>query len=277
MKNYLLKKFKFLYKLRIFQLRLHRHIQNISPSIQFAINKLHDKLRYPVKKHQSLLRRKLGTTDPQLQENKIKNLTISSSRIDGVLIKPGETFSFWKLVGKTTSRKGYIEGLLLSQGEVRTGIGGGICQLANLLFWLAIHSPMELVERHHHSFDPFPDDHRVLPFGSGASVFYNYIDLRFYNDTAATFQMNVWFTETHIKGSIQCDIDWPFSYHIEERNHRFLRIDGKNHRENEIWRKTIDKRTGELVKEELIIKNHSEVKYEFFEDTLHNKTKKPPV
>lgn len=134
---------------------------------------------FTCKKHQSLLRRKLGNSNPQLQENKITNLKIATSKIDGVIIKPGETFSFWKLVGRTTKSKGYIEGMQLKMREVKTGIGGGICQLANLLYWMALHTPLTVVERHHHSFDPFPDSGRTLPFGSGASVFYNYVDLRF--------------------------------------------------------------------------------------------------
>lgn len=266
MKKYLLKKFPFLYNIRVFQLRFLRYIKNLNPTINFAKSRSSKRLRYPIKRHQSLLRRKLGSSDPILQENKIVNLGLSSSKINGLIIKPGETFSFWKLVGKATLKKGYIEGLQLSQGEVKTGIGGGICQLANLLFWLALHSPLEILERHHHSFDPFPDDRRVLPFGSGASVFYNYIDLRFKNNTDATFQINVWLSDKHLKGSMQCDCDWPYSYHVEERNHRFTKLDDKNFRENEIWRKTVDKRTGNTVEYKLIIKNFSEVKYEIEND-----------
>lgn len=262
MRNYILSKMPFLYKLRIMQLRLKRHIENIITNKKIALDKQSTRLAFTVKKHQSLLRRRLGSTDPILQENKIKNLGISIKKIDGVIIKPGETFSFWRVVGKTTAKKGYIEGLLLSQGEVKSGIGGGICQLANLLFWLTLHTPLEIKERHHHSFDPFPDEGRVLPFGSGASVFYNYIDLQFYNPTSSSFQIKVWLTDELIKGAIYCSDNWPYSYHLEERNHRFLRQEGRNYRENEIWRRTIDKKTGNEVAEELIIKNFSEVKYQ---------------
>ncbi|WP_199731625.1 VanW family protein [Cohnella endophytica] len=266
MKQYLLKKIPALYNLRIMQLRLQRHILNLNPAIHYSMTRSSERLKFPIMRHQSLLRRKLGTSDPKLQENKITNLRISSSKIDGIMIKPGETFSFWKLVGKTTSKKGYIEGLQLSQGEVKTGIGGGVCQLANLLFWLFLHSPLELRERYHHSFDPFPDDRRVLPFGSGASVFYNYVDLRFYNNTESTFQITVWLTHDHIKGSIHCNHNWPNSYHVEERGHRFIRANGKNFRENEIWRKVVDKITGNTVLHEMMIKNFSEVKYEVTQD-----------
>lgn len=252
----------FFYHARIFQKRLFRSLHNLFSSKKFA--KTINLTNYPFscKKHQSVLRRKLGASDPQLQENKITNITIAASKIDGIVIFPGEVFSFWTLVGKTTMGKGYIEGMQLSRGEVKTGIGGGICQLANLLYWMVLHTPLEVVERHHHSFDPFPDEGRVLPFGSGASVFYNYVDLRFFNPTEQPFQIRVWLTDKHLKGEIVTNCECLYSYHIEERNHRFLQVDGKNYRENEIWRKTIDKRTGNYVDETMLIKNFAEVKYE---------------
>ncbi|MBW9234658.1 VanW family protein, partial [Leptospira santarosai] len=135
----------------------------------------------------------------------------------------------------------------LSMGEVKTGVGGGICQLANLLYWMVLHTPLEVVERHHHSFDPFPDEGRVLPFGSGASVFYNYIDLRFMNPTNQPFQIKVWITNKHLKGTITTNKEWGLSYHIKEKNHRFIKQNGKNYRENEIWRMIVDKRTGNYL------------------------------
>ena len=150
----------------------------------------------------------------------------------------------------------------LSRGEVVRGVGGGLCQLANLLYWMALHTPLEIAERHHHSFDPFPDENRVLPFGSGAGVFYNYIDLRFYNPTDLTFQIRLWITDDHLKGAVHASSEPRFAYHVFERNHRFIHDDGKNYRENEIWRELVDRRTGNRVAEEMLVKNHSEVKYE---------------
>ena len=130
-------------------------------------------LEHRVKKHQSLLIRKLGDSDMQLQYNKITNLKLAAKEISGIFIKPGETFSFCKLVGLPTEKKGYLMGMELSFGKARPGIGGGICQIANLLNWLVLHSPLTIVEKSQHSFDPFPDEGRVLPFGSGAAIFYN--------------------------------------------------------------------------------------------------------
>ncbi len=87
----------FFYHTRIQQKRVFRSIVNLFGGIKFAKHKeLSTTFPFTCKKHQSLLRRKLGNSDPKLQENKITNLKIASSKIDGVIIKPGETFSFWK-------------------------------------------------------------------------------------------------------------------------------------------------------------------------------------
>ena len=241
---------------------MFRRLADLPRVGRFASEKNHKNLPFTSKKHQSLLRRRLGNSDPRLQENKIKNLQIACPAIDGILVRPGQIFSFWRLIGEATENKGYFEGMQLSRGEVVRGVGGGLCQLANLLYWMALHTPFEIAERHHHSFDPFPDENRVLPFGSGAGVFYNYVDLRFFNPTTLTFQIRLWLTDDHLKGAIYADRETSNSYHVFERNHRFLQHDGRNFRENEIWRAVIDRRTGNRVSEELLVKNHSEIKYE---------------
>jgi vancomycin resistance protein VanW len=248
-----------IYNTRIWQQRAARRLSDLA--VKFAKEKSNENLDFTCKKHQSLLRRKLGDSDPQLQENKVVNLKIACPTIDGVLIKPSETFSFWRLVGEATAEKGYLEGMQLSRGEVVRGVGGGLCQLSNLLYWMALHTPLEVVERHHHSFDPFPDENRVLPFGSGCGVFYNYIDLRFFNPTNLTFQIKVWLTDEHLKGSIMSSTETQYSYHVFEKDHRFIEHNRRTYRENEIWRTVIDRRTGDKIRDELITKNHAEIKY----------------
>jgi vancomycin resistance protein VanW len=251
-----------LYHARIWQKQVFRRLSDLPLTGRFASEKKVEFLPFTCKKHQSLLRRRMGNSDPQLQENKITNLTIACPTIDGILIKPGQTFSFWRQIGRTTAKKGYIEGMQLSRGKVVRGIGGGLCQLSNLLYWMALHTPLEVIERHHHSFDPFPDDDRVLPFGSGCGVFHNYIDLRFLNPTDLTFQIRAWITDKHLKGAIYSDNEMPNTYHVFEKNHRFLNENGKNFRKNEIWREVIDRTTGNCIAEEMLVKNFAEVKYE---------------
>jgi len=214
-----------------------------------------------VKKHASLLMRELSADEMVLQRNKVVNLRLASARLDGVLIRPGETFSFNKVVGSCTRRKGYVEGMRLSNGEARAGVGGGICQLANLLHWMFLHSPLTVLERSEHSFDPFPDKGRVLPWGVGCSIVYNYVDLVVRNDTATTFQLRAWVDERHLRGELRADRPTETSYRVEAREEQFLRAEGRVWRRNEIWRTRIDKRTGAVLGEDLVKRNCALVKY----------------
>jgi len=228
-----------LYFLSVWSRRLAKYIKWCFGHKNFAYFRTAEILPYRVKKHQSVLIRKLGDIDMQLQCNKVNNLAIAIKRIDGILIKPGETFSFCKLVGLTTKQKGYLPGMLLSCGEAKPGIGGGICQISNLIHWLVIHSPLIVTERYHHSFDPFPDDRRVLPFGSGATVFYNYIDYQFMNCTSYTFQLRLWLSDKCLEGELRVDQNSDFAYHVFEKDHQFIKVGEKYYRKNEIWRNKI--------------------------------------
>lgn len=113
----------------------------------------------------------MGDSDIQLQYNQVINLKIAVDSLNGILIKSGEYFSLCRLVAKPPKRRGFMNGMELSFGVARSGIGGEISQISNLIHWLVLHSELQLVERANHSFDPFADDGQVLPFGSGAAVF----------------------------------------------------------------------------------------------------------
>jgi vancomycin resistance protein VanW len=217
---------------------------------------------YRLKTHESLLLRRLEGVDQRLQINKTTNLKLAAANLDGQVIRPGETFSFWRAIGRPTARGGYLTGLLLADGAAVEGVGGGLCQLANLLYWLALHSPLTVTERHHHSLDVFPDSGRVLPFGSGASVFYNYIDLQFRNDTKLTFRFRVWVDDEHLRGELLADEFPELAYHVEERDHHFYQDEsGVWWRENRLWQIAVDRTSGERLGEKLIVHNVSKVLY----------------
>lgn len=130
-------------------------------------------------RHNSLIRRTLGNTRPELQENKAVNLALAATKVNGALLRRGQVFSFWHMVGSVTAKKGYREGLTISGGKACSDIGGGLCQMTNLIHWMVLHTPLTVTEHHHHDqLDLFPDYHRQVPFGTGTSVFYNYIDYR---------------------------------------------------------------------------------------------------
>jgi len=244
---------------RVHQVR--RHVAWLTSGTDWATRRNAGELPFRVRKHGSLLLRELAPEEMALQHNKVVNLRLASARTDGVTIRPGETFSFNKVVGNCTRRKGYVVGMRLSNGDAAAGVGGGICQLANLLHWMFLHSPLTVVERSEHSFDPFPDKNRVLPWGVGCSIVWNYVDLVVRNDTQTTFQLHTWLEERHLRGELRADQPAAHSYRVEARAEEFVRVEDRVWRRNEIWRTLIDRRTGDVVAEELVKRNCAVVKY----------------
>lgn len=259
-----------LYWLRVWQKRLFRQIAWCCSSKRYARPvTTAERLPFRYLKHTSKLIRKLGDSDLALQHNKVINLKLAVAAIDGVIIAPGEHFSFCRLVGRPTLKRGYVEGMELSFGEARRGVGGGICQLSNLIHWMAIHSPLVVVERSNHSFDPFPDEGRVLPFGSGAAIFYNYVDLVLHNPTDRHFQLKLNVGETQLEGELLCDRVREYRYHVFQEGHRFVREGARVYRENEIWREVREKgQVGELVERVRLYRNRVVVKYEVAENLI---------
>lgn len=229
--------------------------------LRFAANRQNTQLEFELITHTSTLLRKLKDVDMQLQHNKITNLRLAAEKINGIIIQPGETFSFWKLVGRPTKSKGYLTGMTLQNGKITQGIGGGMCQMGNLIYWMALHTPLTVTKRWRHSYDVFPDTNRTIPFGSGATLAYNYIDLQLKNETQNTFQINVWLTEKNLCGSICSDKKPENTYEVFEKSHRFeLQWWGGYTRHNEIWRKIIPLNSP-LQTEELITSNHAVMMY----------------
>ena len=214
-----------------------------------------------VKRHQSRLLRQLGTSEMWMQHNKVKNIAIAIRPLDGLLIQPGETFSFWRRVGRPTPERGFVEGMEISRGEARPGMGGGICQIASVLHWLVLHSPLVVTERSIHSYDPFPDNARSIPYGTGCSVFYNYIDFQFCNPTSSTFQIVLWLSERFLEAELRASANIEHSYTVVEKDQAFLPLPGRYYRRNSLWRRVCDRRTGSFVREELIKRNFVRVKY----------------
>ena len=241
--------------------RLRRRLQWWRSGARWSTGRVAEPLAHRVKQHSSLLLRELAPEEMALQHGKVVNLRLAAACVDTVVIRPGETFSFNKVVGNCTRRRGFVDGMRLSQGEARPGVGGGICQLANLLHWMVLHSPLTVVERSEHSFDPFPDKDRVLPWGVGCSIVWNYVDLVVRNDTEVTFQLLVSVGERHLQGELRADTAPEHSYHVGARDEEFLTHAGRVFRRNEIWRRVVDRRTGTTVRDEHLQSNCALVTY----------------
>lgn len=212
-------------------------------------------------KHKSFLLRPLKDVEMYLQDNKVTNLKIAITHMHKVVIKPGQTFSIWKLVGRPTKSKGYLDGLTLQNGKIGKDTGGGLCQLGNLLYWMALHTPLTIKERWRHSYDVFPDINRTIPFACGATLSYNYIDLQLENNTENNFQINLWLDNEYLNGEITCDTDLKTKYEIYETDHMFRhQWWGGYTRHNKIWKK-ITTLIDNNAKEELVTENKAIMMY----------------
>ena len=239
------------YRLSVEKCILVRKIMDTLKTTRLAKEKSSEPLPVLVYKHASLIRRKLGNTDLSLQENKAVNLS------------PGETFSFLNLVGRDDARHGYKKGLTIAHGMPSSGVGGGLCQFTNLIHWMVLHSDLTITEHHHHDgIDLFPDYNRQIPFGTGTSIVYNYLDYRFRNDSQNTYQLLTYSDGEYLRGELRAVNALQYSYHIHSRDEHFSREDGVVYRNGIVERQIIDKNTGKCLKCDIIRRNHAKVMYD---------------
>ena len=215
----------------------------------------------------SPLRRDTTIYEEALQRAKEHNVRLGASRIHGQVLGPGESFSWHAVVGPPIRLRGFLPGPELHDGRLAEGPGGGLCQVANLLYWLAVHAGLEVLERHRHDLDLFPDHERTAPFGCGATVFFPFKDLRFRNPHPWPVMLEVWVDGTHVHGAVRMPEDPGFRCEVLEVSHRFVRRDGAIWRENRLVRRT---HAGGTVREEPLSENHARVAYAVPEQQLEN-------
>lgn len=251
-----------------------RYVQWYTGGFSFASERRAEPLAWRAAQHHTPLLRKLKDVDMQYQYNKIVNLKLACARLDGLLLKPGQTFSYWKCIGKPTRRKGYVDGMVLYCGTFGPGVGGGLCQLSNLIYWMTLHTPLTVTERYRHSYDVFPDANRTQPFGSGATCVYPYRDLMVRNDTSDTWQLRVKVGAEALESQWLCTAPPRVEYQIIEKEHRFAREAwGGFSRNNELWRHCRDLITGQEW-EEYVTENHALTMYVPFLEPANSENNK---
>src|SRR5204863_8270849 len=112
------------------------------------------------------------------EPNRIHNVQLVAHLIDGKLIAPGATFSFNHATGERTAAKGFLEAPVIVNGELTTGLGGGVCQVSTTVFNAAYEAGLPITARTNHA---LYISH--YPQGRDATVDYPSVDLRFVNDT----------------------------------------------------------------------------------------------
>lgn len=195
----------------------------------------------------------------EYQYNKVHNLKLAARKIDGMLIRPGETFSFWHAVRNADSETPYLPGLSLVNGKIHAEYGGGLCQLSNLLYWLFLHTPLTLSERHGHETEAIPQPDAVLA-GVDATVAEGWLDLKVKNETVHTYQLQIRLDGERICGQILSDQPKQYDFQVYNPQVRYFREEGVIWEKARVCRKKVSCLSGK-EKEEFLYDNCCRISY----------------
>ncbi len=192
--------------------------------------------------------RRPGTTyDAAVQGAKEANVARAAAALDGRVLAPAEVLSWHAHVGPPVPSRGFALGPELHDGRIALGPGGGLCQVANLVYWLAVHGGLLVLERHRHDLDLFPDDHRDVPFGLGATVFWPHRDLVVSNPHRHAVRLGLRVRDGELHGELTAAGPLGARWGVREARHRFVLRGGTIRRENQLlrWREGDDGSRGE--------------------------------
>lgn len=120
----------------------------------------------------------VSTHFSERERNRSHNIRKAAESINGIVLLPGDEFSYNKAVGPRTLKEGFRRAPVIVKGELVPGDGGGVCQVSTTVYMAALQAGLQIVQRSHHAF-PI----HYAPPGLDATVVYGEIDLRFRNNT----------------------------------------------------------------------------------------------
>lgn len=194
------------------------------------------------------------------QENKIFNLKLAAKAINGLVIRPGETFSFCRAVKNADKKTPYRDGLVMVNGKLTPSYGGGMCQMSDLLFDLFLHSSLTVTERHGHKIKDFPDLGTSAK-GTDATVFEGWLDLKAKNTETQSFQIYFEFSENIMTGFLLSDFPAAFRYEITNGKVFYEKKNGEIFEHAEVIREKLLKDTGEVQSRQLLYTNVCKINY----------------
>jgi vancomycin resistance protein YoaR len=142
-------------------------------------------------------------------ENKprVHNIREAARAIDGVILGPGETFSFNEIVGPRSAEAGYLEAPVMVDDDLVPGIGGGICQVSSTLYNAVLLANLSIVARSNHSMLP-----SYIQAGRDAAVAYDYMDFKFRNDGSSHILVKLIVADNSITAKVYGYA--PDGYHV---------------------------------------------------------------
>ena len=147
--------------------------------------------------------------------NRNTNLAIACAAIDGIVLLPGESFSYNDTLGERTADKGYKEAPSYVGGLTVDTLGGGICQISSTLYYSTLFADLEILERHNHG---YVSDY--IEKGMDATVTWDGADLRFSNNTNYPIRIKAWridgYVNVQILGTDERDYYIKMTYKVLE-------------------------------------------------------------
>lgn len=257
--------FPFLLPLRIAQRNLFSSIK-----MRFDGNKysaaVSDPLQYEVCALKTLIINENSGHDIIYQYNKSENLRITAKTMDGVLIRPGETFSFSFLSRKSRKYGKLKDGLVLIDGKITAAKGGGLCHLSNLIYQLFLMSPLTVTERHSHKVKSFPDPDGSGVDGIDATISEGWLDLKSENNTDDIFQVKISFDDKYMYGKILSNCPFDFEYNLMNENTRYISENGNTYKYTSVARLKSDKSSGRQIETEILYDEKILIAYDLSDD-----------
>jgi vancomycin resistance protein VanW len=142
-------------------------------------------------------------------ENKKYNIKLAIQQLERVLILPGQAFSYWHCIGRPSQKKGFKSGRNLINGVLTEDVGGGLCQLAGIIYHTALIAGLDILERHNHSLDIYTEAERYTPLGADASVVYGYKDLKLINPYQFPVQLRFSIDDQQLRCTILAEESMP--------------------------------------------------------------------
>ena len=223
MKKRITETFPFLLPLRRAQSKLFFYTKMRFDNNTYADKITSDFLAYKIYEAKAMLINDSTGQNIEYQYNKIHNVKLAAACLNGLLISPNQTFSFWNSVRNADKTIPYKSGLTVVNGRLKAEYGGGLCLLSTILFKTFLNSPLKITERHSHLCRAFPENKDAKIIGTDAAVYEGFKDLKAFNDTENTYQLKIDVGEEYLKICLLSDKSFKFCYELKNGNVEYRR------------------------------------------------------
>lgn len=184
---------------------------------KMTLKELQEKLVVKKNEFKNILYEKTITVSDPEDKGAIKNISIASYCVNEYILRPGEIFSYNNALGDRTREKGYQDGPIYENGKETRGLGGGICFVSSGLYYVALYSNMQIIERSNHMFNP-----GYVPAGLDSAISMGNLDLKFKNTLKNPIKIITKFDGKNLKVQF-LGTDEGYSVQIKTREHDNLK------------------------------------------------------